>query len=104
MFTFGSSLGRNSGIEHEHIVALQIDLARQPIVSERGTAAVTDGGRLLLTPLRHTVVPPPMCVVTARATAPISALAFCNSGPCEVRHHCSHLQASPGTYILLYLA
>ena len=64
---------------------LQIDFVREVSVSRRGTAAVVDGARLLLTPLRHTLVPPPMCAVTARSNAPVTSVAFCDHGPCEVQ-------------------
>lgn len=78
----------DKGLKYDCDVGSQINFVRQPIVSERGTAAVIDGCRLLLTPLRHTVIPPPMCAVTAHAAAPITALAFCNDGPCEVWYYC----------------
>ncbi|KAG2445393.1 hypothetical protein HXX76_000015 [Chlamydomonas incerta] len=39
----------------------QVALAWDMAVSDRGTAAVVDGRRLLLSPLRQGLVPPPMC-------------------------------------------
>lgn len=44
-------------------------------VSELGTCVVVDGDALLLTPLRHSVVPPPMCAARARLPRPVAALA-----------------------------
>ncbi|KAL4852847.1 Elongator complex protein 1 [Chlorella vulgaris] len=54
----------------------QLQFSRQADVSGRGTAVVVDGASLLLTPLRHTVVPPPMCAVTASLPAPVACLAI----------------------------
>ena len=53
-------------------------------VSELGTAAVVDGCQLLITPLRHMVVPPPLCAVTADFGSPIQSLAFLNGHESEV--------------------
>jgi hypothetical protein len=55
----------------------------RPQVSAKGTAAVVDGPRLLLTPLRHSLVPPPMCAAAAELPAPVAALALGESGSCE---------------------
>ena len=69
----------------------QMHLSQQPAVSCRGTAAVIDGDKLLLTPLRHVVIPPPLAAVTARTSAPVDRLAFCDVGDAEVsRPHASH--------------
>ncbi len=61
-----------------------MQFSQRPSVSRRGTAAVIDGDRVLLTPLRHVVVPPPMAAVTARVSAPVEHLAFCDAGHAEV--------------------
>ena len=53
-------------------------------MSELGTAAVIDGCHLLITPLRHVVVPPPLCAVTADFDSPIQSLAFLNGHESEV--------------------
>ena len=62
----------------------QVDFSYEPTVSARGTAAVVDGRRLMLTPLRLSVLPPPLCSVQALLPAPISHVAFCDHGSCEV--------------------
>ncbi|KAL4420046.1 hypothetical protein ABPG77_007485 [Micractinium sp. CCAP 211/92] len=61
----------------------QLQFSRQPTVSRRGTAVVVDGSTLLLTPLRHTVVPPPMCAAAAALPAPVSCLAVRDFGEDE---------------------
>ncbi|KXZ43844.1 hypothetical protein GPECTOR_79g123 [Gonium pectorale] len=50
----------------------QVSLAWDVCVSARGTAAVVDGSAVLLTPLRHGLVPPPMCA--ARVALPEAAV------------------------------
>lgn len=47
-------------------------------VSGSGTAAVIDGCKLLMTPLRRGLVPPPMCAVAAVAAAPINDVTICD--------------------------
>ena len=69
---------------------------QHPAVSRRGTVAVVDGDKLLLTPLRHVVVPPPMAAVTAHTSAPVDRVAFCDSADVEVSPnlpalYCTHL-------------
>ncbi|GIL71049.1 hypothetical protein Vretimale_4117 [Volvox reticuliferus] len=49
-----------------------VGLAWDTCISERGTAVVVDGQGLLLTPLRHGLVPPPMCA--ARVALPEAAV------------------------------
>ncbi|KAL6756676.1 hypothetical protein V8C86DRAFT_49237 [Haematococcus lacustris] len=44
--------------------------------SEQGTVAVVDGARLLLTTLRHSLVPPPLCSLALSLPAPAAALAL----------------------------
>ena len=73
----------NQGVAYE-----RLGLSWQSCVSELGTAVVVDGSLLKVTPLRLTVVPPPMCVVQARLPAPAAAVAVldadaCDSGGCE---------------------
>ncbi|PNG99531.1 hypothetical protein TSOC_014688, partial [Tetrabaena socialis] len=55
----------------------QVCLAWDTCVSERGTAVVVDGRRLLLTPLRHGLLPPPMCA--AYVELPEAAVDVCIS-------------------------
>ena len=62
----------------------QLRFGREATVSARGTAVVVDGAALLLTPLRHTVVPPPLCAVAAALPAPVTCLALRDCGECEV--------------------
>jgi elongator complex protein 1 len=52
--------------------------------SERGTAAVIDGRRLLLTPLRLALVPPPLAAAELRAPAPACCVALRSHGAAEV--------------------
>lgn len=55
---------------------LQLDLAMDRLVSNRGTAVVVDGARLLVTPLQRALVPPPMCAAAADLPAPVQCCAF----------------------------
>ncbi|BDA44195.1 Elongator complex protein 1 [Coccomyxa sp. Obi] len=48
----------------------------QHYTSERGTVAVIDGSKLLVTPLRLAVVPPPLSAAVLLAPSPISCLAI----------------------------
>ncbi|KAK9915662.1 hypothetical protein WJX75_002381 [Coccomyxa subellipsoidea] len=48
----------------------------QNCISDRGTAAVIDGAKLLVTPLRLAIVPPPLSAVTLLAPAPVSCVAI----------------------------
>lgn len=52
-------------------------------MSARGTAIVVDGASLLLTPLRHTVVPPPLCAATAVLPAASACVAIRDCGEGE---------------------
>ncbi len=48
-------------------------------------AAVVDGARLLLTPLQHEVVPPPLCTAVALCAAPVQSVSFWTGDDgCEV--------------------
>lgn len=49
-----------------------------------GTAAVVDGNRVRITPLRHAVIPPPMCAVTAMYSGTVMCCSFLNSSEKEV--------------------
>lgn len=62
---------------------------QQHAVSERGTAAVVDGRRLLLTPLQHELVPPPMASVVAECSAPAQSVSFRTSA--DGREHLAAL-------------
>ena len=67
--------------------AAQVTFTYEPTVSIRGSTAVIDGCRLLLTPLRHSVVPPPMCTCTVQLPAVATCVAFRDLGSDEVRLH-----------------
>ena len=41
-------------------------------VSSLGTAAVIDGSQILLTPLRHTVIPPPLAAAVVQTSQRVS--------------------------------
>lgn len=66
------------------LTPLQLEFEWEALVSQRGTAAVVDGRRLLLTPLRHTLVPPPMCAAPVRCSGPVACAALCDFGDAEV--------------------
>lgn len=66
-------------------VCLQVTLDMQSSASERGTAAVVDGNRLLVTPLRIAAVPPPLSAVVLEAQAPIVCIGHRHGGSSEVR-------------------
>lgn len=66
---------------------LTLAFGQAPAVSHLGTAAVVDGSHVLITPLRHALVPPPMCAVrvvceaagdgaAAAVAAPVACLAL----------------------------
>ncbi len=55
----------------------------QSSASEQGTAAVVDGARLLVTPLRIAAVPPPLSAVTLLASAPILCVGHRHGTPSE---------------------
>ena len=57
-------------------LTLQIDLMMDNLVSDKGTAAVVDGGRLLVTPLQRALIPPPMCAAAADFPGPVQCCAF----------------------------
>lgn len=52
--------------------------------SARGTAAVVDGARVLLTPLRLVVLPPPLASVAVTLPAPAACVALRDAGGAEV--------------------
>lgn len=54
----------------------QVSFGVQNCISDRGTAAVIDGAKLLVTPLRLAIVPPPLSAVTLLAPAPVSCVAI----------------------------
>ena len=58
------------------MVSLQIDLMMDNLVSDHGTAAVVDGGRVLITPLQRALIPPPMCAAAADFPGPVQCCAF----------------------------
>ena len=62
----------------------QAEVGLQHSVSHLGTAAVIDGRQLQITPLRHCVVPPPLCAVTASFPLPVQCVAFLNHQEAEV--------------------
>ena len=57
----------------------------QSSTSERGTAAVIDGSRLLVTPLRRTAVPPPLSAVVLEALAPVLCVTHRHGSSSEVK-------------------
>ena len=63
---------------------LQVEFGLAACVSNRGTAAVIDGARILVTPLRTSVVPPPMCAAQLNLPAAARCVAFCDFGSAEV--------------------
>ena len=75
---------------------LQLQFGREATVSALGTAVVVDGAALLLTPLRHTVVPPPLCAAAAALPAPVTCLALRSFGECEVGAEDSQLASTCG--------
>ncbi|CAD7702171.1 unnamed protein product [Ostreobium quekettii] len=52
-------------------------------VSHMGTAAVVDGHKVLMTPFRHMVMPPPLSAAKVQFLDPIQCLAFRNGAPRE---------------------
>lgn len=63
----------------------QVSFGVQGCVSERGTAAVIDGARLLVTPLRLAVVPPPLSAAVLTTPAPIFYVAIRDFTDAEVQ-------------------
>jgi hypothetical protein len=52
-------------------------------VSIHGTVAVIDGHNVLVTPLQHSVVPPPMAMARVQCSAAVNVVAFGETGGCE---------------------
>ena len=50
--------------------AAQVDFSPAAYTSPLGTAAVVDGSQILITPLRHTVIPPPMAAAVIHTSEP----------------------------------
>ena len=65
-------------------VHLQVRIALHSSTSQNGTAAVVDGSKLLVTPLRTSAVPPPLCAVVLEASAPILCVSHRQGTPSEV--------------------
>ena len=59
-------------------------MALHSSTSQYGTAAVVDGSKLLVTPLRTSAVPPPLCAVVLEASAPILCIGHTQGTPSEV--------------------
>eukprot|EP00743_Colponemidia_sp_Colp-15_P007997 GILK01008662.1.p1 GENE.GILK01008662.1~~GILK01008662.1.p1 ORF type:complete len:1374 (-),score=250.17 GILK01008662.1:279-4400(-) len=64
----------------DYTVSSQTNLS----ASDPGVVAVVDGAKLLLTPLRKVVIPPPMSACVLPLSAPPLAVAFSNSGKMAV--------------------
>ena len=64
---------------------LQVSMDLQSSTSERGTAAVIDGSRLLVTPLRRAAVPPPLSAVVLEAQAPVLCVTHRHGCASEVK-------------------
>lgn len=79
-------LGRRAGTKIQlKCVMWQVGLGAGQCVSERGTAVVIDGARLLVTPLRLAAIPPPLSAVTITLPGPASCATISNFGASEVR-------------------
>lgn len=77
----------------------QLQLMWDVTTSDRGTCVVVDGSHVLLTPLRHAMVPPPMCA--ARAVLPASVVAACVSSTCVREDEAVAAVTSDGRVALL---
>ena len=66
--------------------SFQVDFDSCMNVSDLGTVAVVDGQELLITPLQHTIVPPPMCAARAKFPATIKCLTFLEGMENEASH------------------
>jgi len=64
--------------------ARTLDLGFDVDCSARGTAAVVDGARVLLTPLRLAAVPPPLAAAAVVLPAPAACVALRDCGGVEV--------------------
>lgn len=62
----------------------QMSFAYEPLVSSRGTTAVIDGDCVLLTTLRHTLVPPPLCTSRVQLSAVATCIGIRDHGQSEV--------------------
>eukprot|EP00002_Diphylleia_rotans_P026807 TRINITY_DN5361_c0_g1_i1.p1 TRINITY_DN5361_c0_g1~~TRINITY_DN5361_c0_g1_i1.p1 ORF type:complete len:1221 (-),score=246.17 TRINITY_DN5361_c0_g1_i1:42-3704(-) len=65
---------------HEFEFSWDTNISGGPEATNMSTAAVIDGASLMLTPLRRTLVPPPMCSATLLSSAPIQIVDFLSSG------------------------
>ncbi|CAK0773220.1 hypothetical protein CVIRNUC_004042 [Coccomyxa viridis] len=61
----------------------EVRIALHSSTSQNGTAAVVDGSKLLVTPLRTSAVPPPLCAVVLEASAPILCIGHRQGAPSE---------------------
>ena len=59
-------------------------MALRSSTSQYGTAAVVDGSKLFVTPLRTSAVPPPLSAVVLQASAPILCIGHRQGTPSEV--------------------
>jgi len=77
--------------------ARTLDLGFDVDCSARGTAAVVDGARVLLTPLRLAAVPPPLAAAAVVLPAPAACVALRDCGGVEVgalrRGRAPHMRA-----------
>ena len=70
---------------------LQVTFTSTYAASQRGTVAVVDGRRVLLTALGRECVPPPMFSAAAQVPHAVQAVAIRDQGPAEVRSPAKNL-------------
>lgn len=70
-----------------------VTLSCASTVSSRGSAAVANGCDVLVTPLQHTLVPPPMCAARVRCSAAVAAVAWGHIDSEETARRCEALAA-----------
>ena len=58
----------------------RIRFSRNYTNSVRGTVAVFDGSLIGITPLRHTMMPPPLCALNIDCGMPVVSASFCSMG------------------------
>lgn len=71
-------------VSEKVMLCVQLGLGTNTDVSRLGTALVIDDCRVLITPLRQCIVPPPLAAVTATCPAPVQSVACLHGHESEV--------------------
>ena len=70
-------------ILRSNLIISRIKFAWNYNVSSQGTMGVVDGASILVTPMRHCIMPPPLCALEVVCKAPVIAISFRIIETCE---------------------